>query len=77
MTRRPKTEADYPLTRGCLCGQCEAPIVMERRGDGTPWRGGLNYWYTHDHSCEGLERARASMARTTQAITRPFEGRSK
>jgi len=49
MTRRNKTEEDYPLAIETPCPFCKQMVVSTRTGSGKPWRGGLDYWYSNRH----------------------------
>jgi hypothetical protein len=47
---------NYPVTHTETCRHCGAVVTLQRCGDGRPWRGRLNYWYTTDHRCPESER---------------------
>ncbi len=46
----------YPPVLTETCKHCGAVVTLERQGDGRPWRGKLNYWYTTDHRCPESEQ---------------------
>jgi hypothetical protein len=50
----------YPPVLTEVCKYCGAAVTLERQGDGRPWRGKLNYWYSTDHRCPECESALAA-----------------
>ncbi len=49
----------YPPIKNEVCKHCGAVVTMVRDGDGRPFRGRLNYWYSTDHRCPESDRALA------------------
>jgi hypothetical protein len=47
----------YPPVVSEVCKYCGAVVTLERQGDGAPFQGRLNYWYTSDHQCPESNRA--------------------
>jgi hypothetical protein len=47
----------YPTTSTGNCKYCGAAVTLQRRGDGRPGQGRLNYWYTTEHHCPEADRA--------------------
>jgi hypothetical protein len=62
----------YPPVVTKACKSCKANVTLERQGSGSPREGGLDYWYTTDHSCPESDRVIAAMKSerlTLEAIT--------
>jgi hypothetical protein len=51
---------NYPPEVTEVCKYCGASVTLQRQGDGRPWHGRLNYWYTTDHRCPESDRAIAA-----------------
>lgn len=48
---------NYPPVVNETCKYCGITVTLLRQGDGRPWRGRLNYWYTTEHRCPESDQA--------------------
>jgi len=50
----------WPITKTDRCVLCGTRVTLHRQGDGKPWRGRPNYYYTSpEHDCPDRDEAQA------------------
>jgi len=62
---------DFPKTQETTCPFCGRNQIATRHGDGEPWRGSVNYWYSvPKHECKQGELVSQQMGAIQEGLSK-------